>query len=58
MLEGRDIPQIPAHDWCAGALQVPRGRVFGRLTVRENLNMGAFRRRCSRADLAADLTKC
>jgi branched-chain amino acid transport system ATP-binding protein len=57
VLDGRDITQIPAHDLVPlGLVQVPEGRrVFGRLTVRENLNMGAFRRRCSRADLAADL---
>ncbi len=57
MLDGRDITGIPAHDLVPlGLVQVPEGRrVFSRLTVRENLGMGAYRRRSGRAELAADL---
>jgi len=43
-LKGRDITQLPAHEIvCAGVGHVPEGRgIFPRLTVRENLEMGAF----------------
>jgi branched-chain amino acid transport system ATP-binding protein len=58
-LDGRDVTGIPAHDLVPlGLVQVPEGRrVFSRLTVRENLGMGAFRRRASRAELATELDK-
>jgi branched-chain amino acid transport system ATP-binding protein len=58
-LDGRDVTGIPAHDLVPlGLVQVPEGRrVFSRLTVRENLGMGAFRRRASRAELGVDLDK-
>jgi branched-chain amino acid transport system ATP-binding protein len=57
MLDGQDITAVPAHDLVPlGLVQVPEGRrVFSRLTVRENLAMGAFRRRANRATLAAEL---
>ena len=57
LLDGRDVAGIAAHDLVPlGLVQVPEGRrVFSRLTVRENLAMGAFRRRARRAELAADL---
>ena len=57
LLDGQDVAGIPAHDLVPrGLVQVPEGRrVFSRLTVRENLGMGAFRRRAGRAELAADL---
>jgi branched-chain amino acid transport system ATP-binding protein len=56
-LAGRDITNVPAHDLVPmGLVQVPEGRrIFARLTVRENLAMGAFRRRARRDELAADL---
>ncbi|NJO33412.1 MAG: ABC transporter ATP-binding protein [Rhodospirillales bacterium] len=56
-LAGRDITNVPAHDLVPmGLVQVPEGRrIFARLTVRENLAMGAFRRRARRAELTADL---
>ncbi|PZS17977.1 MAG: ABC transporter ATP-binding protein [Pseudonocardiales bacterium] len=43
--EGRRIDGIPAHDLIRlGICHVPEGRhVFPRMTVRENLEMGAFR---------------
>ena len=58
-LDGRDVTAVPAHDLVPlGLVQVPEGRrVFGRLTVRENLAMGAFRRRSPRAELAAELER-
>ncbi len=57
ILDGQDLAGIPAHDLVPrGLVQVPEGRrVFGRLTIRENLTMGAYRRRASKAVLAADL---
>ena len=58
-LDGRDVTAVPAHDLVPlGLVQVPEGRrVFGRLTVRENLMMGAFRRCDPRAALAAELER-
>jgi branched-chain amino acid transport system ATP-binding protein len=43
-LKGKDITRMAAHDIvCAGVGHVPEGRgIFPRLTVRENLEMGAF----------------
>jgi len=45
-LAGEDITHVPAHDIVRlGITQAPEGRrVFARLTVRENLAMGAFTR--------------
>jgi branched-chain amino acid transport system ATP-binding protein len=47
MFEGREITRLPAHQIveCGIALS-PEGRhCFARMTVRENLDMGAYRRR-------------
>jgi len=43
-LEGEDLTRLRPHEIVVkGVVQVPEGRrVFGRLTVRENLEMGAF----------------
>ncbi len=43
-LDGGDLTRFPPHEIVAkGVVQVPEGRrVFGRLTVTENLEMGAF----------------
>jgi branched-chain amino acid transport system ATP-binding protein len=43
-LDGEDLTRYPAHEIVTkGVVQVPEGRrIFGRLTVRENLEMGAF----------------
>jgi len=43
-LEGEDLTQLRPHEIVMkGVVQVPEGRrVFGRLTVKENLEMGAF----------------
>jgi branched-chain amino acid transport system ATP-binding protein len=52
-LEGEDITGIKAHEIVMkGVIQVPEGRrVFGRLTVKENLEMGAFTSRDNRKNL-------
>jgi branched-chain amino acid transport system ATP-binding protein len=49
--DGRSLAGLGAHDIAAiGVVQVPEGRrIFGRLTVTENLDMGAFVRRDRRA---------
>ncbi len=59
LLDGTDVTKVPPHDLVPmGLVQVPEGRrVFSRLTVKENLGMGAFRRRAGRAELAADLDR-
>lgn len=43
-LEGEDLTRYPPHEIVMkGVVQVPEGRrIFGRLTVMENLEMGAF----------------
>jgi branched-chain amino acid transport system ATP-binding protein len=52
---GRKLTGLGPHEIAAqGLVQVPEGRrIFGRLTVEENLAMGAFARR-GRAEIAAD----
>jgi len=44
LFDGKDLTQFAPHEIVAkGVVQVPEGRrVFGRLTVTENLEMGAF----------------
>ncbi|HEX6591049.1 MAG TPA: ABC transporter ATP-binding protein, partial [Moraxellaceae bacterium] len=56
--DGQDLLRIPAHDRVRrGLALVPEGRgIFARLTVTENLQMGAFHRH-GRAEIAADLEK-
>jgi branched-chain amino acid transport system ATP-binding protein len=58
VLEGRRIDQVPAHKIVnMGVLQSPEGRrIFPRLTVRENLEMGAFTR-TDKEEIAADMEK-
>ncbi|MFZ5562230.1 MAG: ABC transporter ATP-binding protein [Pseudomonadota bacterium] len=55
---GRDLGALPAHDRVRhGLALVPEGRgIFGRLTVAENLLMGAFHRN-DKAAIRADLDK-
>jgi branched-chain amino acid transport system ATP-binding protein len=52
--EGRDITNVKAHEFTSfGISHVPEGRrIFGQMTVEENLEMGGFRRRGS---LAGDI---
>lgn len=49
LLEGQRIDHLPPHEIVArGVLQSPEGRrIFPRLTVRENLEMGAYQRKDS-----------
>jgi branched-chain amino acid transport system ATP-binding protein len=56
--DGRDISPMQPHDIvAAGVSLVPEGRgIFHRLTVLENLEMGAYRRG-GRADLREDLDR-
>ncbi|TMB49693.1 MAG: ABC transporter ATP-binding protein [Chloroflexi bacterium] len=56
-LKGRDITNLPAHEVVGlGVAHAPEGRrVFSRMTVAENLDLGAFRR--SGPDVAADLAR-
>ena len=46
ILEGQDITQVPAHHIVSkGVTQVPEGRrIFARMSVRENLELGAYSR--------------
>jgi len=55
---GHDLAKLPAHDRVRhGLALVPEGRgIFGRLTVAENLLMGAFHRH-DKAGIATDLEK-
>lgn len=57
-LEGEEISQVPAHDLVfKGISMVPEGRgVFARLTVAENLDMGAFSR-TDKAGIQQDLER-
>jgi branched-chain amino acid transport system ATP-binding protein len=56
--EGRRVDGVPAHDVVKlGIAQSPEGRrIFPRLTVSENLDLGAFLRK-DRAGIAADKEK-
>jgi branched-chain amino acid transport system ATP-binding protein len=58
VLEGDVISGLPAHEVVQfGIAHVPEGRrIFNRLTVRENLTMGAYRRKDA-AGVAADLER-
>jgi branched-chain amino acid transport system ATP-binding protein len=55
--EGKDITRVPAHEVVSrGIALAPEGRhCFPRMTVRENLDLGAYHRR--RDDVADDLDK-
>jgi branched-chain amino acid transport system ATP-binding protein len=55
LLEGESITYIPAHEIVhRGVIQSPEGRkIFTRLSVRENLEMGAFGRK-DKAGIARD----
>jgi branched-chain amino acid transport system ATP-binding protein len=58
LFQGVSIRKKPAYQLSAlGLAQVPEGRrVFSRMTVLENLEMGAFTRK-DKAEIASDLTK-
>ena len=55
--EGKEITRVPAHDVVGRGIALsPEGRhCFARMTVRENLDLGAYHRR--REDVAEDLDK-
>ncbi len=57
-LQGRPIEALAAHDVVAqGISHSPEGRrIFPRMTVRENLELGAFRRK-DRAEIQADMDR-
>src|SRR5438552_4665380 len=57
-LSGEDLAALPAHDVVAkGVVQVPEGRrIFGQLTVHENLLMGAYIR-AERNGVQTDLAR-
>jgi branched-chain amino acid transport system ATP-binding protein len=57
-LQGKQIAGLPAHEIAAaGIVQVPEGRrLFGSLTVAENLRMGAFLRE-DRAAVRGDIDR-
>jgi branched-chain amino acid transport system ATP-binding protein len=56
--EGREITTVPAHEIVRrGIAQSPEGRrLFPRMTVTENLEMGAFQRR-DRAEIRGDMDR-
>jgi branched-chain amino acid transport system ATP-binding protein len=56
-MDGEDITRLPAHEIVARGIALsPEGRhCFPRMTVQENLDLGAFRRRDS--DVAQDLER-
>ncbi|HET7412713.1 MAG TPA: ABC transporter ATP-binding protein [Pararhizobium sp.] len=56
--QGEDLlPLAPEQAFGKGLVQVPEGRhLFGKMTVEENLNMGAFRRR-DKAGLSASFDR-
>ena len=57
LFEGRDITKLPGHERVAlGIAQSPEGRqVFPDQTVRDNLMLGAYHRKITAAQLAADI---
>ncbi|MDE2081049.1 MAG: ABC transporter ATP-binding protein [Burkholderiales bacterium] len=59
LFEGRDITRLPPHKIvAAGVMQVAEGRAtLGTLTVRENLELGAYTRRDGAAARAQDLAR-
>ncbi len=58
ILDGQPINGMPPHEIVArGVCQVPEGRrIFSRMTVRENLEMGAFARR-DRTEILDDMER-
>ena len=59
VFDGRDISGVPAHQRVElGICQAPEGRgIFPGMTVTENLEMGAYARRCGRKAYNADLER-
>lgn len=59
VFEGQDVSALPPHQLVSkGLVQVAEGRAtLTRLTVRENLQLGAYTRRDSAGQIAADLER-
>ena len=59
VFDGRDISDMPAHERVdLGISQAPEGRgIFPGMTVLENLEMGKFHRKNSKAEINEDLEK-
>ncbi|HSG43275.1 MAG TPA: ABC transporter ATP-binding protein, partial [Anaerolineales bacterium] len=59
IFEGEDISNIPAHKMVyRGVAMVPEGRgIFARLTVSENLDMGAYSRTDEKVKISNDLDR-
>jgi len=59
IFEGRRIDRVPAHALVnLGIAQSPEGRrIFPRLTVRENLEMGAYTRKGTNGEFETDLER-
>ena len=57
--EGRDLAGIPPHERVElGICQAPEGRgIFPGMTVQENLDMGWYGRKASKAEIAADVDR-
>ena len=57
LFEGRDITRLPGHQRVPlGIAQSPEGRqIFPDQTVRDNMMLGAYHRRASAAEIAADI---
>jgi branched-chain amino acid transport system ATP-binding protein len=58
LLEGQSLKNVPPHEVVKrGVSQAPEGRkIFANLTVRENLELGAYLRK-DKAEIAADMDK-
>jgi len=58
LFEGEEIQNLPAHDMIGrGIAQSPEGRkIFSRMTVRENLEMGAYHRN-DKAEIEQDMDR-
>lgn len=58
VFEGKDIANLPSHEIVGlGISQVPEGRrIFPRMTVKENLEMGAFKRE-DKENIQSDMEK-
>ncbi len=55
--DGQRVDRLPAHEIVArGVAHAPEGRrLFGRMTVRENLDLGAYRRRDNEVQADVDM---
>ncbi|HEY7874527.1 MAG TPA: ABC transporter ATP-binding protein [Actinomycetota bacterium] len=56
LFNGENIADLPSHEVVKrGIIHVPEGRhIFSSMSVEENLEMGAFERRATRAEMSSD----